>query len=509
MMTNKLTDQNSLVSEKQIQHQLQQFIDGFPSIVLKKSATIGDGIRKYDNTEVKNNILYYQNEIGRGLKVEKFVPASGAATRMFKHLFELKEQLETGKSLDLNDSKTSAFFSNLTKFAFFKELCDIHPAAANIDIDNLSDTLALEIIDSLLTSKGLNYGNLPKGVLKFHLYEDEVRTPLEEHLFEAAHYGMDKNRHCAIHFTVSPEHQSIFKELTQSTVPVFEKKYDVKYDITFSTQKKSTDTIAVNPDNTPFINDDGTHLFRPGGHGALIENLDDLDAEMIFIKNIDNVTVEDRSEDTTTYKKLLAGVLLKERDTIFSWLRKFDDNKISTNNISILENYVLNKLCVILPEDYPQLEFNKKKDLIYTILNRPIRVCGMVKNEGEPGGGPFWAKNNHNIFSLQIVESSQMDHNDYQQQTLINGATHFNPVDLVCYTRDYHGNNFNLKNFIDPETGFISHKSKNGRQLKALELPGLWNGAMANWSTIFVEVPLSTFSPVKEVNDLLRKEHQL
>ncbi|MDC1106909.1 DUF4301 family protein [Prolixibacteraceae bacterium] len=509
MMNNKPTHQKSPVTEEQIHHQLQQFRDGFPSIVLKKSATIGDGIRKYDTEEISNHIAYYENAIETGVHITKFVPASGAATRMFKHLFEVKEDLEAGIDLDMNHSKTNEFFTNLRKFAFYKNLCDKIPAAANIEIGNLSNKMALDIIRTLLAEEGLNYCNLPKGVIKFHLYEDEIRTPFEEHLYEATQYGADNKSQCTIHFTVSPEHEKVFMKLTKKVIHTFEKKFNVKYKVTFSTQNNSTDTVAVNPDNTPFINEDGTYLFRPGGHGALIENLNKLNAEMVFIKNIDNVTTQSRSKATTINKKLLAGVLLREKDYIFNYLKKIDEGNINSNDISILEKYLLNKLCIILPDSYHDFNLEKKKEAIYTILRRPIRVCGMVKNEGEPGGGPFWARNNHNIFSLQVVESSQMNHEDPQQQSLISEATHFNPVDLVCYTRDHKGKQFDLRDFTDPETGFISHKSKNGRPLKALELPGLWNGAMANWSTIFVEVPLSTFTPVKEVNDLLRKEHQL
>lgn len=513
MMTNELTNKTDISSEK-IKTQLQQFENGFPSIQLINSATIGEGIRKYNKEEEREHINYFKQAIANGTEILKFVPASGAATRMFKHLFELKSQLEQAEFEDAKfdykaDSKTRNFVRHLKHFAFYKDLTTIAPEITKVVTETITNKEALNILNTLLTEEGLNYGHLPKGLLAFHKYNDCVRTPLEEHLYEAVKYAQNDKKECHLHFTVSPEHLQLFKQLAAKSVKYFETKYGVSFQITFSTQKKSTDTIAVNPDNTPFINEDGNYLFRPGGHGALIENLNDLEAEVIFIKNIDNVTLGTKAQDTIFYKQVIAGVLLKEKDTIFSWIDKIQNQQISQDQLTELEEYVKNNLSVLMSSSYLTFSFEEKCQALLQILNRPIRVCGMVKNEGEPGGGPFWAMNNKNICSLQIVESSQIDHNNSEQQSYVNKSTHFNPVDLVCYTKDFNGKSFDLKQFIDPNTGFISEKSKNGKPLKALELPGLWNGAMANWNTIFVEVPLTSFSPVKEVNDLLRVEHQL
>jgi hypothetical protein len=364
------------------------------------------------------------------------------------------------------------------------------------------------IIDYLLDEKGLDYGKLPKGLLKFHDYKTYSRTPVGEHMVEGAHYALDKNDRISLQFTVSPEHFEKFNEEVLRIGPVFEERFEAIYDISFSIQKPSTDTIAADEYNQIFRDVIGRPVFRPGGHGALIENLNDLEADIIFIKNIDNVVPDHLKPETYRYKKVLGGLLLQLQKKVFEYLEELENNNITENHLNEIIRFCKKDLFRIIPSSFEDLPFSDKIRYLRIILDRPIRICGMVKNEGEPGGGPFWVENTHGEISLQIVETSQIDIKDPEQKEILNNATHFNPVDLVCGITNYKGEKFDLRNFVDPETGFISLKSKDGRQLKALELPGLWNGAMAGWITIFVEVPIITFNPVKTVNDLLRDQHQ-
>ena len=362
------------------------------------------------------------------------------------------------------------------------------------------------VVDYLLNDKGLGYGQLPKGLLLFHKYGGTQRTPLEEHLVEGALYA-NCNGVVHLHYTVSPEHKNLFEDCVNHVKGEYESKFNVRYCVSFSVQKPSTDTIAVNPDNTPFRNSDGSLLFRPGGHGALIENLNDVDADIVFIKNIDNVVLDKFKEDTVTYKQLLAGVLVSLQTKAFEYLRLLESGQFDDDTLKEIVRFLEQELCCHKPgindlEGAELVAYLKKK------LNRPMRVCGVVKNVGEPGGGPFLAYNSDGTVSLQILESSQIDKDNSDYTKMFTEGTHFNPVDLVCATKDYNGDKFNLPDFVDRSTGFISSKSKNGKELKALELPGLWNGAMSDWNTVFVEVPLSTFNPVKTVNDLLREQHQ-
>ena len=349
-------------------------------------------------------------------------------------------------------------------------------------------------IVNAIVGDGLNYGRKPKGLVTFHAYPEGARKAVEEHLVEGAAYAAAGGV-VRIHFTVSPEHVAGFEELLAAKVPLYEKRFGVRYEISFSVQKPSTDTLAVNPDNTPFRQDDGTLLFRPAGHGALIENLNEIDADLIFIKNIDNVTTDARRGDTVRYKKVLAGVLLDLQGRAFEYLKALE---VGGAELEPIAEFIEKQLCVKLPAEYDSA-------LLRAVLDRPIRVCGMVRNEGEPGGGPFWVGNPDGTESLQIAESSQIAPDDLP---LMQSATHFNPVDLVCGVRDSKGCKFDLRRYTDPATGFISSKSSGGRDLRAQELPGLWNGAMAKWNTVFVDVPVTTFSPVKVVQDLLRPQHQ-
>jgi hypothetical protein len=442
--------------------------------------------------------------------VVKFVPASGAASRMFKSLFSALEGLQNGtaSSKVLNDPEVSLFAEQVNHFAFYDELID----RTSIDIQQKTANLPLKLLlENLLSEQGLNYGSLPKGLLLFHKYHDGSRTAAEEHFVEGVAYSKNIKGIVNIHFTVSPEHQLAFEKHVNDIKPKHEKSFGVIYQTSFSQQKSSTDTISVTLENEPFRNDDGSLLFRPAGHGALLENLNDLDADLIFIKNVDNVVHDHLKKPTIDYKKALAGVLLNLQEQIFYYqkiLHEHHSDSLESAFYAEAANFLENVLNVSPPNNQ---YFSEKEELyqyFYQKFNRPIRVCGMVKNQGEPGGGPFFAANSDGTISLQIVESSQIDFSDPEQSRIAKSATHFNPVDLVCAIKNYAGEKFNLMDYTDPKTGFISIKSKDGNELKAQELPGLWNGSMADWSTLFVEVPIETFNPVKTVNDLLRKEHQ-
>ena len=401
---------------------------------------------------------------------------------MFKEVFNFIDKASEG-------AEGSDIFDNLEKFAFSEDV------KSKLTNDNSKQSIAKVIVGE----EGLDYGSLPKGLIKFHKYDDEERTAFEEHLVEASEYAKGKNDIARVHFTVSPEHLNKVKGLINEVLPKYEKRYSVTYEISYSTQKKSTDTVAVDTHDEPFREEDGTILFRPGGHGALIENLGAIDADLVFIKNIDNVVPDRIKSETYKYKKALAGYLLHIQTKCFEFLKAIEAQEFEEKKKDIVL-FVNNELGLHVSED------SSKEELIQ-IMNRPIRVCGMVKNEGEPGGGPFWV-NNEGKISHQIVESSQVDLSDAHQLSIMKQSTHFNPVDLVCGIKDYKGQRFDLMKYVDPNTGFISMKSKNGRDLKALELPGLWNGAMAKWITLFVEVPIITFNPVKTIRDLLRVNHQ-
>ena len=431
------------ISVEKAEKQLHSFANGFPELDIVSAAAVGNGVLNPTEEEIDAYVKAWQDYLDEGHTVLKFVPASGAASRMFKDLFEY---LETGEKTKFIEK----FLCEKEHFAFAPQLAGLDEQAA---------------VSHLL--KDMNYGNLPKGLLLFHSYEDGARTPALEHLVEGAMYAASKGE-VNIHFTVSHEHLPLFQAHLAENKATYEEKLGVKFHISYSEQKPSTDTLAANPDGTPFRTTDGKLLFRPGGHGALIENLNEQSADVIFIKNIDNVVPDRLKGDTIRYKQLLAGVLVAEQKKVFEKLQDLN----------------------LAPEEKAKLQ-------------RPLRVCGVVKNTGEPGGGPFLVREEDGTISCQILESSQISNPALMQQ-----ATHFNPVDLVCATRDADGKPYYLPDFVDEKTGFISHKSKDGKELLALELPGLWNGAMSRWNTIFVEVPISTFNPVKTVNDLLRPEHQ-
>lgn len=492
------------ISEQQIAEQLACFEKGFPYLKLYAAASVENRGIMLAGEDVQKTYLAAWDAYKEGdKKIVKFVPASGAASRMFKNMFEF-----LGADYDVPTTDfEKKFFANIKNFAFYDDLNSACVKNNNKGIDELiSEGNYKAVVSNLLESAGLNYGSLPKGLLKFHKYEDGVRTPLEEHLVEGALYAAGKSGEVNVHFTVSTEHRELFAKLVDEKVAQYAEKYGIKYNISFSEQKPSTDTIAADMDNKPF-RDNGKLLFRPGGHGALIENLNDLDADIVFIKNIDNVVPDRLKADTVTYKKLLAGVLVTLQKQAFEYLQLLDSGHYRHDELENIIRFVQQQLHC-RKDDIKDME---DADLVIYLrkkLNRPMRVCGMVKNVGEPGGGPFLAYNPDGTVSLQILESSQIDMNDPEKKAMFEKGTHFNPVDLVCAIRDYKGNKFNLLNYVDKATGFISYKSKGGKELKALELPGLWNGSMSDWSTVFVEVPLSTFNPVKTVNDLLREQHQ-
>ena len=458
-----------------VELQIENFRRGFPSLQVVSAASPADGIVVLTPEQAAEYAAKFEGR-DASVTVAKFVPASGAATRMFKELFEFVNEDKRGKGID-------TLLQNIEKFAFYPELQAV--------VEDFTDEKA---VVSAIIKQGLGYGSLPKGLVTFHAYENGARKAVEEHLVEGALYGAADGI-VRLHFTVSPEHEAAFRALLDERTAKYEALFGVKYDISFSQQKSSTDTIAVNPDNTPFRTDEGALLFRPAGHGALLENLNEIEASVIFVKNIDNVTTDALRADTVLYKKALAGLLLELQQQTFEWLKALKEGSV---DVAELAAFVENKLCVKLPENYDVV-------LLEKLLARPIRVCGMVRNEGEPGGGPFWVANADGTQTLQIAESSQISAEDMH---LMKDATHFNPVDLVCGVYAADGTKYDLRNYTDPATGFISSKSSGGRDLRAQELPGLWNGAMALWSTIFVDVPISTFSPVKVVQDLLRPQHQ-
>ena len=491
------------ITQQMVEHQLQQIEKGFPFLKIETTAAIGNGIFLPNAEQREKYVEDWSKYIEEGHNVIKFVPASGAASRMFKNLFAFLDADYTVPRTDFEKE----FFENIKHFAFKHDLCNKCKENEGACVCDLKKSGKYkEIVANLLEAKGLNYGQLPKGLLLFHSYNDGSRTPMEEHLVEAALYASSEGK-ANIHFTVSHDHLDLFKKKVGEKKSIYEKKFGIHYNISFSEQKPSTDTIAATLDNKPFRNEDGTLLFRPGGHGALIENLNDIDADVIFIKNIDNVVPDRIKGETILYKKMIAGILIDTQKHIFDYIRLLDSGEYNHSQIEEIIRFVQQTLCC-RKKDIKELEDADLVIYLKNKLNRPIRVCGVVKNIGEPGGGPFLCYNSDGTISPQILESSQIDSNNPEYVKMFKSGTHFNPVDIVCSTKDYKGNKFDLNKYVDHNTGFISSKSKNGKELKALELPGLWNGAMSNWNTIFVEVPISTFNPVKTVNDLLREQHQ-
>ncbi|HPD95424.1 MAG: DUF4301 family protein [Bacteroidales bacterium] len=496
------------ISETSAKKQIETFQNGLPFINIVKPATVGDGIIKLDANEIDDLIDVYRSFEGSRVK---FVPASGAATRMFKHIFEFREKFpKEGMNVfsDKGFNSIYTFFKDIKKFPFYSKLYnELWSTGYDMDV-LLEKNDYLPIVNTLLNEDGLNYGNLPKGLILFHKYGEIARTSLEEHIVEGTQYCKDPHGNVAIHLTVSPEHKEDFETLVSRVLPYYQNSFNATLKISYSTQEPFTDTIAVDESNNPFRDSLGELIFRPGGHGALLENVGKLNEELIFIKNIDNVAPDRLKFQTARYKKALAGMLLGYRKLIYSYVEKLETKDLTISKLNEILDFVIEELFILPPTAFDKSDKVQLQKFLLDMLNRPIRVCGMVKNQGEPGGGPFWAVNPNKTISLQIVESSQINLNDANVKKVFESSTHFNPVDLVCCIKNYKGEKFNLADFRDADAGFISIKSKDGKHLKALELPGLWNGAMSNWTTIFVEVPLETFNPVKTVNDLLREEHQ-
>ncbi len=487
------------------------FRNGIGKAVLEKPAVINDGIQPITEDMAENYAAFF-DEKKNNFRLKKFVPASGAASRMFKFLCEFIAEFQPEKETvnayinRKNATALNVFLAGIEKFPFYKEVMEKAKAATNGEIIKNRNQKNYSFIKTLLAENMFDYANKPKGILPFHKYENFTATPVYEHLCEAVTYAAS-NGQANVHFTISEEHFDGFYDAIQDVKATIEEQSGIQINYTFSNQHKETDTIAVDLNNNPFRDDKGRLVFRPGGHGALIENLSRLDADIVFIKNIDNVS-HNNIHTIALYKKALAGMLIELQQLIFDYLEKLENEQFTEDCFRNLMVFAKEKLGIDVPYDVTKYTPENKTLYFQQLLNRPIRICGMVKNEGEPGGGPFWVKGDKGMHTLQIIESSQIDLDNKEQQKILADATHFNPVDLVCGLRDYKGQPFNLPDFVDPSAGFIVYKNKNGKDLKSYELPGLWNGAMAGWITLFVEVPLETFNPVKTVNDLLKPAHQ-
>jgi hypothetical protein len=496
------------LTQADVDKQIENFRKGFPKTQLIQAATVENGgILRLDDDQINHYAALYR-EASKGKKILKFVPASGAATRMFKDLYSFTATyFGIDYKIEKEHPSVKEFLEKIRTFAFFHDLvaCMAKHQADFSDYMDRGDFST--VINFLLKEQYMGYGSLPKGLLKFHRYGHLQRTPLEEHIVEGAEYARMSDGSVNIHFTVSPEHRPLFRKKIAEVRRYYEEAFHVKLHISFSEQKHYTDIIAVDEQNNPVRDDNGKLIFRPGGHGALIENLNEQRADIIFVKNIDNVVPDWMKHTTIVYKKVLAGLLLELQTEAFRYLNLLDSGATPAQ-LKEIARFVQKKLHLELPQDYAKMTPKQQAQQLHQLLDRPMRVCGMVKNQGEPGGGPFYTLNTKGVKSLQIVETAQINQKDPEQAAILAGATHFNPVDLVCATKNYHGRYFDLRKYVDPDTGFISKKTKGAVTLKSQELPGLWNGAMAYWNTIFVEVPLATFNPVKTVNDLLRKEHR-
>ncbi len=492
------------LTEAQVLAQIERFKSGASPIRLNRPCIVGDGIISIPAGEIEDLVRYHEHEAARG-RFMKFVPASGAASRMFKEWFRCLE----GGCFD-TEAAARAFVSDIRKFAFYDELDDLISRKGQRLHDWLKQGHYRDVLAAILKTEGLNYGHLPKALLKFHAYPDGSRTALEEHLVEAALYAKDRKRSCSVHFTVSEEHRHDVEKYLAVIRQRYEQQHDVHFDIDVSVQGADTDTIAVDMENRPFIDEMGKLVLRPGGHGALLSNLNQLSAgDIIFLKNIDNIVPDHLKPKTVLYKKVLGGYLITLQKQIFRCLERLASDLFNASDLDQIVSFCQEKLNIVFPAEFIELDSANKIAIISSKLNRPIRVCGMVKNEGEPGGGPFWVDEKDGTQSLQIVEESQVDPLSETQRAIWSLATHFNPVDLVCGIRDYRNRKYNLQQFVNQAAFSIVQKTEKGRDLRALELPGFWNGSMAYWITVFVEVPLETFNPVKTVYDLLRPAHQM
>ncbi len=488
----------------QVEAQLKRFTTGFPYLKIKDAARQEHGITVLTPEEEEKAIARWQKFLSDGGDVCKFVPASGAASRMFKALFAF---VDGDADVPAEGSDVARLIADIDKVAFIDDLNAATKSLYGKSVDELKEAARYkDLIAAIIKPEGLNYGGLPKGLLKFHSYPEGSRTPVEEQLAEGAQTAANGAGNVKMHFTVSANHRKLFEAKIAEVADKMGKERGVNYNVSLSEQKPQTDTVAANPDNTPF-HEDGHLLFRPGGHGALIENLNDIDATVVFIKNIDNVVPDSLRDATVRYKQIIGGYLIEFHDRIEDYLTRLATGDYTRGTLQDMANFMHTAFSI---SDRNTDGMNDTDFALYLHekLNRPLRVCGMVKNEGEPGGGPFIAFNRDGSASLQILESTQIDPENEEYKKMVASATHFNPVDLVCYVKDRNGEKYNLTSYVDPDTGFISSKSSHGKELRAMELPGLWNGAMSDWNTAFVEVPIATFNPVKTVNDLLRPTHQ-
>lgn len=505
------------LTEDQVKKQIQVFESGAPYADLDRPCVVGDGIQRLTAEEVNEYAASYEKAAAAGRRLTKFVPASGAATRMFKALLKISgghERIERNMiasgaaEKDGEYEEALTFIDHIEKFAFYDVLSD-KMKSDGYDIAALRESGDFTMILSyILTKRGLDYSRKPKGQILFHRYPTGPRTAFEEHLVDAAAYVADGKGTCSLHFTVSPEHENGFSSLLEEKGPSFEKAYKVRFDVRFSHQQPHTDTIAVDMENRPFRDKEGKLVFRPGGHGALIGNLSDLEGDIVFIKNIDNVVPDTFKPETILWKKVLAGYLLRLEKEIKTHQERIRRSETNENDVASALRFVENQLGVTVSGQVKNSSSEKIRRYLMDRLDRPLRVCGMVPSSGEAGGGPFWVKSPDGSLSIQIVESAQIDSESASQKDIMKHLTHFNPVDIVCSLRNEKNEPYDLSRFVDTKAVFISRKSKDGRELKALEHPGLWNGAMAYWNTVFIEVPLITFNPVKTVNDLLRRTHQ-
>ena len=491
------------ISQEKLAEELDMLAKGFPYLKIEAPATPGHGISVLSPEMEEQATSLWNEYLSKGGKVLKMVPASGAASRMFKDLFSFAN----GKKDKPDTPFMKKFFEEIEDFAFFAELNFVCLQLYGLSIDSLvKEKRYKDVVKALINKEGLNYGQLPKALLRFHKVTGSARTAIEEHLAEGAQYAAGKDGKVRVHFTVSEDHLPLVAMKFEEMKGKLEHEYGVEFELSTSVQKPSTDTVAANLDGTPY-RENGALFFRPGGHGALIENLNDLDADVIFIKNIDNVVPDSRRADTLKYKKIIGGILVSLKQKANEYCKILSEGVPSDEKLQEMLNFLRKNLC-ITHDNADEMVAAAKAEYIFSKLNRPFRVCGMVKNEGEPGGGPFLAYNPDGTVSPQILESTQIDPDNKEAQKMLKESTHFNPVDLVVSTKNWKGEKFNLPEFVDKATGFISQKSREGVEIKALELPGLWNGAMSDWNTVLVEVPVSTFNPVKTVNDLLRPAHQ-
>lgn len=496
------------ISEDIVESQLERFRTGFPYLRIAAPAAIGAGILPVDSDTEKAALDRWQRFLNDGGDVLKFVPASGAASRMFKALFAF---VNGSEDVPAAGSPVAQLVEHIHNFAFYNELEAATERLYKLTPDQLIEAGRYkDLVGAIVLPEGMAYGSLPKALLTFHRYADgDTRTALEEQLAEGAQTAASKGGKVRLHFTVSSNHRKLFEAKLAHAVPAMEKRFGVKYDISLSEQKPSTDTLAATPDGEPFRDDEGKLVFRPGGHGALIENLTDIDASVVFIKNIDNVVSDPHRESTLRYKQIIGGILLLVHDCIEKHIAAIASDP-TEENVDAAAEFVESILFTQSEALSAEHSLSERRDALLALLDRPLRVCGMVRNEGEPGGGPYMAYSSDGTsIAPQILESTQIDMSKPENVEMLKNAGYFNPVDLVCYLKHADGTGYDLRQYVDHATGFISEKSLGGRELRALELPGLWNGAMSLWSTVFVEVPASTFNPVKTVNDLLRPAHQL